>query len=122
MNVYAFDVDQTLEISDGPILMKSVIDLHNEGHAVGICGNWGRACQTYIAWHYLFSFIGPMSVHGIALPKANFLIELKTYIPADDYIMVGNDPKLFGLSQDRVQAELATWRFVREYDFAGGER
>lgn len=123
VNIYAFDVDETLEVSGGPILLADLISLREEGHCIGICGNWGVACQQIVGWHSLFSFLGPLSVHhGIAFPKASFLIELKTYIPADDYVLVGNDPVQFGTSQDKVQANLATWRFIREQEFAAGQR
>jgi hypothetical protein len=122
VKIYAFDVDETLEVSDGPIALQKLIELRGEGHVVGICGNWANACQRIQGWQNLFSFLGPMPSHGKSFPKAEFLIELKTFIPADDYVMVGNDPQIFGASQDKLQANLATWRFIREAEFMEGAR
>jgi hypothetical protein len=44
------------------------------------------------------------------------------YVPAPEYVMVGNDPRVKGQSQDAHAAELAGWRFIREDDFAAGQR
>ena len=40
MVVYAFDVDETLEISKGPVKMVDLVKLREHGHIVGLCGNW----------------------------------------------------------------------------------
>ena len=47
MIVYAFDVDETLELSAGPIPMRALSDLHLAGHAVGLCGNWALVAQRW---------------------------------------------------------------------------
>lgn len=85
MKIYAFDVDDTLEVSGGPVAIKSVDDLRPQGDIVGLNGNWAVVVQTVPSWHRIFSFIGPME-----MSKEIFLKQLKTYIRADDYIMVGN--------------------------------
>jgi hypothetical protein len=51
------------------------------------------------------------------MSKDIFLNQLKTYIPADDYIMVGNIKGVSGPSDDEGAANLAGWRFIKESDF-----
>ena len=43
----------------------------------------------------------------IGIRKAEMLQQMRLHRPADDHVMVGNDPR---------------WRFIREHDFAGGMR
>jgi hypothetical protein len=117
MKIYAFDVDDTLEVSAGPISIVSVGSLRNQGHIVGLNGNWAVVVQTVPEWHRIFSFIGPME-----MSKDIFLNQLKTYIRADDYIMVGNIKGISGRSDDEGAANLAGWRFIKESDFAAGAR
>jgi hypothetical protein len=117
MKIYAFDVDDTLEVSGGPISIASVGSLKPQGHIVGLNGNWAVVVQTVPLWHRIFSFVGPME-----MSKDNFLNQLKTYIPADDYIMVGNIKGISGASDDQGAAKLARWRFIKESDFAAGAR
>jgi len=117
MKIYAFDVDDTLEVSGGPVSMASVGSLRNQGHIVGLNGNWAAVVQTVPLWHRMFSFIGPMGIS-----KDIFLNQLKTYIGADDYIMVGNVKGVSGASDDEGAADLAGWRFIKESDFAAGAR
>ena len=40
------------------------------------------------------------------MAKADYLIELRTYVDAD-YVMVGNDPRIFGASDDATAAREA---------------
>jgi hypothetical protein len=54
--------------------------------------------------------------------KAVFLHMLKTYTPADDYVMVGNIMGVSGVSDDQGAAARAGWRFIKESDFAAGAR
>ena len=117
MKIYAFDVDDTLEVSGGPISIVSVGKLKPEGHIVGLNGNWAVVVQSVPLWHRIFSFVGPMEIS-----KDTFLNQLKTYIPADDYIMVGNIKGVSGGSDDEGAANLAGWRFIKESDFAAGAR
>ena len=116
--VFAFDVDDTLAVSNGPVAVAALQDLVAEGHVVGLCGNWAVFVQAVPDWHRLISFLGPFSV-----TKAEFLVQLRLHVPAAEYVMVGNDPATgLGSSPDRSSAEQAGWRFIRELDFAAGAR
>jgi hypothetical protein len=117
MNLYAFDVDDTLEISNGPVRLADLRALRDSGHIVGLCGNWGLVTSNVPDWHKRVSFIGPMSGS-----KTDFLIELRTYVRAESYIMVGNDPRIFGASDDATASREAGFRFIREVEFAKGAR
>jgi hypothetical protein len=114
MRLYAFDVDDTLEISNGPVRLKAMQALRNSGH-VGLCGNWGLFTRSVPDWYDRVSFIGPMR-----LTKPDYLIELRTYVLAESYVMVGNDPRIFGASDDATAAREAGFRFIREFEFADG--
>ncbi len=117
MNVYAFDVDETLEVSAGPVKLQQIVELCVEGHILGICGNYAKVTMMVVNWHDFFSFIGPME-----MPKAAFLRQIKMYVPADDYIMVGNIKGVSGASDDQGAAIEAGWRFIQEKNFAAGDR
>ena len=105
MNVYAFDVDHTLEVSDGPVTLESLADLRRAGNIVGLCGNWALVTRGVPDWHLNISFIGPLN-----LTKAAFLDQIASNVPADEYIVVGNDPDHFGASPDKYTAASAGWR------------
>src|ERR1700739_772401 len=107
MKIYAFDVDDTLEVSGGPVSMSSVANLKTDGHIVGLNGNWAVVVRNFAQWHNIFSFIGPME-----MKKDIFLNQLKTYIPAEEYVMVGNIKGVSGQSDDWGAANLAGWRFI----------
>ena len=116
--VYAFDVDHTLEVSEGPVEVAALRELAAQGHIVGLCGNWAVLVRAVADWHRFVSFIGPLGI-----TKAEFLHQLKLYVAADDYVMVGNDPDTgLGASPDRSAAEEARWRFILEREFAAGAR
>jgi hypothetical protein len=116
--VYAFDVDDTLEVSNGPVTVSALRELVAAGHVVGLCGNWAVFVRAVADWHRLVSFLGPLGVS-----KAEFLVQLRLYVPAADYIMVGNDPLTgHGSSPDRSAADEAGWRFILERDFSAGAR
>ena len=117
MTIFAFDVDHTLEVSDGPVPLGALASLREQGHIVGLCGNWALVVQRVKDWPRLVCFLGP-----IACSKVEQLVELKKHISADDYVMVGNDPAIFGNSPDRAAAAEAGWRFLREEEFAAGVR
>lgn len=117
MNLYAFDVDETLEISGGPVLIRHLEEIRGQGHIVGICGNYATFVAYFRDWHRIVSFIGPME-----MSKPAFLAQLKRYVPAEEYIMVGNIPGVSGASHDKTAAEEAGFRFIKESDFARGER
>jgi hypothetical protein len=115
--IFAFDVDHTLEISDGPVPLDALAGLRAQGHVVGLCGNSALVVQRVPDWPRLVSFLGP-----IGCTKVEYLVQLKRYVPADDYVLVGNDPSVFGISADRDAAAEAGWRFLREAEFAAGMR
>ncbi len=75
-------------------------------------------------WYLLFSFLGPM-----AMTKPDFLKQIRTYVKAGDYIVVGNegdgeskDQHGGIVSQDKIAAEAAGWRFISEVAFSFGAR
>lgn len=118
MKLYAFDVDETLWITGGPVKLADIIELKNQGHIVGLCGNYAQVTMRMMEWHYLFSFIGPME-----MTKEAFLFQLKTYVRAAEYIMVGNVKGVTGASDDEgAAARAGGWRFIREAQFAFGAR
>jgi len=117
MKIYAFDVDDTLEVSGGPVSIESVRSLKSEGHIIGLNGNWAVVVRSAPQWHRIFSFIGPMD-----MSKDTFLNQLRRYIRADDYVMVGNIKGVSGASDDEGAANLAGWRFIKESAFAAGAR
>lgn len=117
MRIYAFDVDETLEISGGPIKLADVGDLVIAGNVVGICGNWAVFVRSVRNWSDFVSFVGPMLMR-----KSEFLTQIKTYIPAESYIMVGNIKGITGQSDDLGAAQEAGWTFLSEGEFANGAR
>ena len=117
MAVYAFDVDDTLEVSKGPVKLFDLVKLREHGHIVGLCGNWAMVTLHYPDWHRICSFVGPCGIE-----KDDFLRQLRQYIPGHDYVMVGNILDVSGASDDRGAAERAGWRFIQESEFAKGVR
>ena len=122
-SVFAFDVDETIEISRGPVTLQMMADLRYQGHIVGLCGNWGLFCQVVSNWHQFVSFI------NLGLPKHEWLIHFRQILPHyDDYVLVGNVPgakNRLGVvcgSDDIGAARAASWRFLKEDDFASGSR
>lgn len=122
MNLYAFDVDECLVISNGPVTLESLEELRAAGNIVGVCGNMGVFCQLP-DWHKRVSFLGQGYV-----PKHLFLHNLRQNIKADRYIMVGN---VFGRtnslgfvcgSHDSEEAAMVGFEFIVEDDFAKGVR
>jgi hypothetical protein len=91
MKVYAFDVDETLYLSHGPVQWEALVALRAEGHVLGLCGNWAAVTLQVPEWHRVLSFIGPSL---IGTDKANFLATIKQYVPAEEHVMVGNDHSL----------------------------
>ena len=110
-------MDETLEVSQGPVKMVDLVTLRADGHIVGLCGNWAMVTQHYADWHHVCSFVGPCGIE-----KHDFLRQLCQHIPVDDYVMVGNILGVSGTSDDRGAAERAGWRFIQESDFAKGTR
>jgi hypothetical protein len=137
VKLYAFDVDETLEISNGPIPLASLAQLRAEGHIVGLCGNWGLFCRLVPGWQNYVSFLNclpPIFVelqeraHAVRVDKAWFLNHLRQYVSAEEYTLVGNvrgEKNKLGFvcgSEDSEAAVLAGWRFIKEDAFAEGVR
>ena len=116
MRVYAFDVDETLEVSNGPVKLSDIMDLRRQGHIIGLCGNFAMVTMNVVNWHYLFSFIGPGP-----LSKPEFLRNIREMVPADQYILVGNDhlrsARPYMSPDDARLAREAGWDFISELDF-----
>ena len=122
MKVYAFDVDETLEISNGPVTLAMMEELRAQGHIVCISGNWGFFCRLP-DWHLRIS-----TILNLGTPKHYGMIQFRQYCPAEDYVLVGNifgEKNSLGFvcgSHDSEEAALAGWRFIKEDDFANGVR
>lgn len=124
--VFAFDVDETLVISGGPVTLESLITLRDEGHIVGLCGNLHCFMERVPGWQDYISFtlnFDTLVTLGGLLPKEYWL---KTFTiscrNAEEYIMVGNRLGVTGASDDEGAAQRAGWRFILERDFAAGAR
>jgi hypothetical protein len=116
--VFAFDVDDTLEVAGGPVAVDSLRALVAAGHVVGLCGNWAALVRVVPDWHRFVAFLGPFHV-----TKAEFLIQIRQHVPASGFVLVGNDPETgLGSSEDRAAAQQAGWRFLLEREFAAGQR
>jgi len=131
MICYAFDVDETLEISSGPIPISVLLELREQGHVVGLCGNLNKFITSVPNWQNYVSFTLNLDTYpviggpfGSCLPKDVWLkVWRQTAFPhADDYVMVGNILGVSGASDDKGAAERAGWRFIQEIDFANGAR
>jgi hypothetical protein len=112
MNLYMFDVDETLEVSGGPVKWSQLSELKKKGHIIGLCGNWAVVTMHVKGWHRLISLVGTFGSR-----KHEFLANIKKNVPADRYIMVGNvDPSNTPYS-DKEEALLAGWEFIEEKNF-----
>ena len=138
--VYAFDVDECLETSNGPVTIQMLKDLRKEGHIVGLCGALCRFLQKVPDWHEIISFTlnfdfgyeGWYVQWGLHshIPKTVWLhcFQHATFPGAEEYIMVGNvheQKNSLGVvcgSHDSEAAQMAGWRFIKEDDFALGQR
>ena len=58
----------------------------------------------------------------IGVVKKLYLEQIKRYVPADDFVMVGNIFGVTGASDDQGAAQRAGWRFISEQQFADGVR
>lgn len=115
--VYAFDVDETIEVSAGPVPLSALAELRKSGCIVGLCGNWAVFVERTPNWQEYVSFMGP---HGT--PKETFLESMRASLKADEYVMVGNIKGVSGASDDQGAAERSGWRFIKESDFGKGAR
>jgi len=107
--IYMFDVDDTLEISRGPVKLSQLVKLKEEGNIIGICGNWAGFANAVNGWQTLISILGP-----IGTSKASMLYQIKTFIRADRFVLVGNHPV------DFIEARDSGWEFIKESEFKGG--
>lgn len=110
-----FDVDETLEITGGPVKFTQLINLHSQGHIIGLCGNFAAVTLNTTGWHHLFSLI---KITGGR--KHEWLTAVKKYIPADRYIMIGNTNPQNSPYSDREEAQLANWEYIEEKQFKEG--
>lgn len=114
--VYAFDVDDTLEVSGGPVKISSIVEIKSERTLILLAGNWAVVTSQVHNWQYLFSGM------NVGIAKEVFLAEIKKYIQSNEYIMVGNVKNGTHKSDDKGAAGTAGWRFISEQQFAAGER
>lgn len=109
--IVAFDVDHTLEVSNGPVSIGLLRLLAGtRWFVVGICGNWAKLVQEDPFWKYYCSFLGQMGMR-----KADFLRGVSNYMPHERKIFVGNDGSN-NTSEDSAAAIEAGWEFVKEED------
>jgi len=107
-----FDVDETLEVSGGPVQFSQLINLKKGGHIIGLCGNWAVVTRNINNWHKLFSLVKVSNER-----KHEFLSAVKKYVSAERYIMVGNINPSNAPYSDKDEAELAGWEFIEEHSF-----
>lgn len=74
-SLFAFDVDDTLEVSNGPVTVSALRELVAQGHIVGLCGNWAVFVRAVADWQRLISFLGPLGIS-----KAQFLVQLRLHV------------------------------------------
>lgn len=121
--IYAFDIDETIEVSNGPVTLQMMMDLRVQGHIVGLIGNWGLFVSKVPGWQHLVSFLSLGD-----RPKHVIMQQLEMYVPCEERILVGNTfgqdngMGFIGQSHDSEEAQIAGWRFIREIDFANGAR
>jgi hypothetical protein len=138
--VYAFDVDECLETSNGPVTVQMLRDLREQGHIVGLCGALCRFMDKTEDWHKVISFTlnfdfgynNWYAAYGLHshIPKQVWLhcFQHVTFPGAEEYVMVGNiygEKNSLGHvcgSHDSEAAAAAGWRFIKEDDFARGVR
>ncbi len=133
---WAFDVDECLSTSNGPVTVQMLKDLWATGAILGICGNLSAFLPRCPDWHTFISVtmnfdFGYQGWYGMSLvPKAIWLHCFKhVACPGlDDYILVGNQfgrKNSLGIecgSRDDEAAKQSGWRFILEDSFAVGER
>ncbi len=129
MTVYLFDVDHTLECSNGPVKIQSMADLCNEGHITGICGNFTCFAKRVKYWYKICSLFNTFFMYerdGVRMDKTDFMLFVRSAVDADDYVLIGNSlrdkDKIPDISDDEGSAERAGWRFIKEDAFARGAR
>ena len=133
MKIWCFDCDETLWCSYGPVTRVMLEELRDQGHAIGIVGNWARFVQCVPDWHKLISFFSLAPVvqladGSIVGDKAWWMSTFRQYVPHEEMVMVGNQ---FGRTNSlgvvcgsncSEQAARANIKFILEDDFAAGMR
>lgn len=123
--VYAFDVDDTLQVAGGPIPLEALEQLRKEGHIVGLCGNVHAFTSRVDKWWDLISFTLIFDGSPLGWPSKHrqlTLFRLLTHKKADAYVLVGNIKDVSGASDDKTAADLSGWTFIKESDFVAGVR
>lgn len=115
MNLYMFDVDETLEVSGGLVKLSQLVNLRNQGHIIGLCGNWAVVTEYVVNWHLIISLVGPFK-----MSKYDFLKSVKKHVYVDKYIMVGNKNPFNAPVSDEEETLNASWEFVEEKNFKEG--
>jgi len=98
--LFAFDVDGTLDISNGPISSKWLYKLKEKGAIVGFAGNHDKAKKEGLLG---FDF------YDTGDPEA--LERIKKKFKADLYIHIGDT------EEDKESARKAGFTFIRAEDF-----
>lgn len=102
MTVYVFDVDGTLEISEGPIKLERLRELKSEGIIIYIVGNY----------RYLATFTTEFpNGNPKNLPKPEALKELAQKLSPEEKIYVADTPG------DEQAALAAGYRFCYAREF-----
>ena len=115
--------------------MRDLIHLKNQGHVIGLCGNYYVGLKRWPDALRYISFWGPQHHDNKAVYLGAIKMDIQRTQPQyTDFVMVGNrrqdaimggmvnGHRVAGTSQDDGWARLAGWRFVREVDFAAGKR
>lgn len=94
---------------------------HEVLNSISLACNWAAVTLQVPEWHRVLSFVGPSL---IGADKVHFLAAIKRHVPAEDYVMIGNDHSLraYASPDDRRAADAAGWRFLSEGAFAAGVR
>lgn len=142
IKIYAYDIDECLWTSNGPITETMLRQLRSEGHILGICGNLSAFLPRAPGWHeyisvtmnFDFGYVDPktgINLYNMHLiPKAIWLhcFQHVAFPDAEEYVMVGNvfgQKNSLGIvcgSRDNEAAAQAGWRFIDESSFAAGAR
>lgn len=117
VNLYLFDVDETLECSHlpGPVKISQLRNLRKQGHIVGLCGNFAAVTGSISDWYDFINVIG-----SFGLSKSEFMIQMRMYIKADRYIMIGNILPGTTIISDRTEATMGGFEFIEEKEFEEG--
>lgn len=117
VNMYLFDVDETLEVSNGPVKLSQLRALKDCGHIVGLCGNWAVFVQTTPRWWCYVSLV------NVGVDKEIFMNQLKVFAlkGISHFVLVGNRAPLGNPEwSDETSALKAGFEFIEAKDFKEG--